>query len=553
MTAVAMTPAVTRPAFGSTLAGTGRLVRFILRRDRVRLSVWTLSVVAFYAYFAVALDAMGPDALAGRALVMETPAGVVMGGPGYGIDDYTVGVAIANEGITWMVLALGIMSVLHVVRHTRAEEESSRSELVRAAPVGRHAPAVAATITLLVVNAVIAVVSALALYGASGRTLPLVDSFGLTVGSGLAAMVFGAVAVVACQITEHGRGATGIGLAAYGLALVLRSAGDLQERHGSLLSWFSPIGWAQQMRAFVDLRWWPTALSVVATLLLLALAAFLASRRDFGGGLVATRGGRAEAPAVLRSPLALVWRQQRSAFGWTGLGMALMWYASGTLLPEILEMGTSGAADNEMFRAVFGGTDPAVFRDGFLAAMMLFAALACAAYAIVLSGRAKGEETAGRAEVLLALSVSRSRWFGAHLVVVGLSTVALMAVSVYAMWLGAVQVGMAEPGLAAYTDVFWTYSVALLVYLGLAAILYAWVPRFASGAWLLLVYSFVVGMFGAVLDLPAGAEAVSPLEWLPEGFGAAPEAARMIALAAVAALLLVLALVGFRRRDLESS
>ncbi|MDR7383631.1 ABC transporter permease [Promicromonospora iranensis] len=553
MTAVALAPAVPRPSFGSTLSGTGRLVRFMLRRDRVRLSVWTLSVVAFYAYFAVALDAMGPEALAGRALVMETPAGIVMGGPGYGIDNYTVGVAIANEGITWVVLALGIMSVLHVVRHTRAEEESSRSELVRAAPVGRHAPAVAAVITLFVVNAVIAVVSALALYGASGEAMPLADSFGLTVGSGLAAMVFGAVAVVACQITEHGRGATGIGLAAYGLALVLRSAGDIQERHGSLLSWFSPIGWAQQMRAFVDLRWWPTALSVVAILVLLVLGAFLASRRDFGGGLVATRGGRADAPASLRSPLALAWRQQRSAFGWTALGMALMWYASGTLLPEILEMGVSGAEDNEMFQAVFGGTDPAVFRDGFLSAMMLFAALACAAYAIVMSGRAKAEETAGRAEVLLALAVSRSRWFGAHLVVVGLSTVVLMAVSVYAMWAGAVQVGMDEPGLAAYTDVFWTYSVALLVYLGLAAALYAWVPRFASAVWLLLVYSFVVGMFGAVFDLPEGAEAISPLNWLPAGFGEAPETASMVGLGAVAAVLLGLALLGFRWRDLQSS
>jgi ABC-2 type transport system permease protein len=525
----------------------------MLRRDRVRLSVWTLSVVAFYAYFAVALDAMGPQALAARALVMETPAGIVMGGPGYGIENYTVGVAIANEGITWMVLALGIMSVLHVVRHTRAEEESSRSELVRAAPVGRHAPAVAAIITLFVVNAVIAIASALALYGASGESMPLADSFGLTVGSGLAAMVFGAVAVVACQITEHGRGATGIGLAAYGLALVLRSAGDIQERHGSLLSWLSPIGWAQQMRAFVDLRWWPAALSVVAILVLLSLGAFLASRRDFGGGLVATRGGRADASASLRSPLALVWRQQRSAFGWTALGMALMWYASGTLLPEILEMGVSGAADNEMFQAVFGGTDPAVFRDGFLSAMMLFAALACAAYAIVMSGRARAEEAAGRAEVLLALAVSRSRWFGAHLVVVGLSTVVLMAVSVYAMWAGAVQVGMDEPGLAAYTDVFWTYSVALLVYLGLAAALYAWVPRLASAAWLLLVYSFVVGMFGAVFDLPAGAEAVSPLDWLPAGFGAAPEAANMAGLGAAVVALLTLAFVGFRRRDLQSS
>ena len=88
---------------------------------------------------------------------METPAGHRHGRTRLRLENYTAGVAMANEGITWVVLALAIISVLHVVRHTRAEEESSRSELVRAAAVGRHAPAVAAVITLVVVNAVIAV------------------------------------------------------------------------------------------------------------------------------------------------------------------------------------------------------------------------------------------------------------------------------------------------------------------------------------------------------------------------------------------------------------
>jgi ABC-2 type transport system permease protein len=95
--------------------------------------------------------------------------------------------------------------------------------------------------------------------------------------------------------------------------------------------------------------------------------------------------------------------------------------------------------------------------------------------------------------------------------------------------------------------------VALLVYLGLAAALYAWVPRFASATWLLLVYSFVVGMFGAVFDLPEGAEAISPLDWIPAGFGEAPETAGMVGLGAVVAVLFALAFAGFRRRDLQSN
>lgn len=69
---------------GSTLTGTGSLVRFILRRYRLRLSLWTASMVLFYAYFTVALDTVFADEAPrqGRAAVMKTPAGIVMGGPG---------------------------------------------------------------------------------------------------------------------------------------------------------------------------------------------------------------------------------------------------------------------------------------------------------------------------------------------------------------------------------------------------------------------------------------------------------------------------------------
>ena len=45
-----------------------------------------------------------------------------------------------------------------------------------------------------------------------------------------------------------------------GVVYLARAFGDMQQTHGSWLSWTSPIGWAQQMRAFVDLRWWPLAL-----------------------------------------------------------------------------------------------------------------------------------------------------------------------------------------------------------------------------------------------------------------------------------------------------
>jgi ABC-2 type transport system permease protein len=539
---------------GSTLTGTGSLVRFILRRDRLRLGVWTASMVLFYAYFTAALDTVFADQAArqGRAAVMETPAGIVMAGPGYGLDDYTTGAAMANEGITWVVLALAILSILLVVRHTRAEEESGRSELVRAAAVGRHAPAVAAVITLLVVNAVIALLSALAMTGVSEGELDLTNALAMTVGSGLSALVFGAVAVVMCQITEHARAATGASLAVFAVAFVVRAIGDMQQQGGSALSWFSPIAWAQQMRAFVDLRWWPAALSVVTIVVLLWLGAVLASRRDFGGGMIASRGGRADARASLRGPFALAWVQQRTALLWSCLGLGLMWYASGTLMPEIDTMIGEVVESNPVAQQVFGA-DPAALSLNFLGIMILYAALCCAAYAIVMAVRPKVEESSGRIELALSLPLSRSHWLGAQLLVAGLGTLVLLAVSVYAMWAGAVSVGWEDQSFGDYTKVVVTHLPALLMYLGLTAALFAWVPRATGLGWVLIAYTFVIGMFGDLFDLPRWTSRISPFSWVPTPFVETAQAGDLIGLWAVAIALFAVAFVGFRRRDLVTN
>jgi ABC-2 type transport system permease protein len=553
MSAAVATPSSTRatPRSGSTLTGTGALVRFMLRRDRVRLTVWALSLVAFYAYFTFALDTVFADPVAqqGRAAVMETPAGIVMGGPGYGLDSYTTGVAMSNEGITWVVLALAIFSVLHVVRHTRAEEESSRSELVRAAVVGRHAPAVAALITLVAVQAVIAVLSALAMIGVGD--LAVADSLAMTVGSGLSALVFGAVALVACQIFGGARAAIGASLAVFAVAFVVRAVGDMRETGGSALSWFSPIAWAQQMRAFVDLRWWPAALSVVAIVVLLVVGSMLASRRDFGAGMVADRPGRADARGSLRSPAAMAWLQQRGALLWSGLGLGLMWFASGTLMPEIDTMIGDVIAENPVAQEIFGA-DPDQLAVTFLDVMILFAALCCAAYAVVMAQRPKGEESVGRIEVVLAHPVGRSRWLGAQVAVAAIGTVVLMVVSVYTTWLGAVVVGWEQQTFGDYSLVLWTYLPALGVFLGLVVALYGWAPRLTGLGWALLAWTFVAGMFGSVFDLPDWAFRLSPFDWVPTAFSGESSAGDLAVLWAVTIGLVLLGFVGFRRRDLQS-
>jgi ABC-2 type transport system permease protein len=536
------------PAFGSTLTGTGRLLRFMLRRDRLRLVVWPLGVALLYAGALGEYAILGddPEGMAARAALMTTPAMISMAGPGYGVDNYTPGAAAANELILWLVLTLAVMSILQIVRHTRAEEESSRSELVRAGAVGRHASSVAALLQVLIANVLVAGVTGLVLVA---YEFDAAQSFTMTFSIALGALVFGAVALVAAQVMEHGRGAIGISLAVLGAAYSLRAIGDIQEEHGSVLSWLSPIGWVQQTRVFVDMRWWPLGLCAAAIVLLIALAAVLGSRRDFGAGLVAVRGGRADAAPTLTGPLTLAFVQQRTGLLWTTLGLGLMWFASGGVVEAVPEMAES-VADNPVYAAMLGQSDDMI--RTFLGIFGLYAGSGAAAYAVAMTLRAKAEEEGGRAELALARPVGRARWFASGLVWALLGSAVVHVSGVLALWAGANLSGVDEPGFHDYLELALAYLPALAVVAAFAATLYAWLPKLTGLAWALFGYVFVVGMFADLFGLPDWARGISPFWWVGDPMLEGVEASHMWGLSGVAVLLFLLAFAGFRRRDVPS-
>ncbi|NEC74541.1 ABC transporter permease, partial [Streptomyces rochei] len=149
------------------MAGTGTLVRFALRRDRVRLPVWilalllgTLSTANSYA------ELYGtPEDRANAVETMGSPAGLAMSGPRHYLDDYTSGAMLGHQMLGFTAVLVGLMSVLVITRHTRAEEETGRAELLRSTVVGRHAHLAAALSVAALANLVLGLLLALGLGG----------------------------------------------------------------------------------------------------------------------------------------------------------------------------------------------------------------------------------------------------------------------------------------------------------------------------------------------------------------------------------------------------
>ncbi len=149
----------------SDLTATTDLVRFALRRDRVKLPIWIVAIGLGMLYAVSALPTVYATQAERqvRAELMKSPAATMMSGPGYGLDNYTLGAMITNEMVLWLAVPAAMMSIFLVVRPTRAEEETGRAELIRSAVVGRYAAPVSTLIVASLANVGVAVLTALAM------------------------------------------------------------------------------------------------------------------------------------------------------------------------------------------------------------------------------------------------------------------------------------------------------------------------------------------------------------------------------------------------------
>ncbi|MFD3356336.1 ABC transporter permease [Streptomyces fradiae] len=520
------------------LAGTGVLLRLALRRDRVMLPVWVLVLGTLVVSGNGSIAALYPTAADRAALAASMTANSSLRslyGPVFGD---SVGALVAwRFGVFAAVLA-AVMSLIVVVRHTREEEETGRQEMLSAAMVGRRAPLTAALLAALVANTALALIITAGLAGrGAGGALAL----GLAVG--LTGMVFATAAAVAAQLTEGARLAKGLTAAVLGAAFTLRAAGDAGDAAGgSLLTWLSPVGWAENVRAFAGDRWWVLLLPVAAVLVQGLTAYELASRRDVGMSFLPSRPGPAE--GRLATAGALAWRLQRGGLaGWT-----VGFLAAGAVFGGMVEGAADLVGQNEQAREIFqrmGGAQ--ALSDAFLSALLGLFGMVASLYAVGSVLRLHGEETSQRAEPLLAAPVGRLRWAAGHLVIAFGGSVLLLLAAGTGMYLS---YGRDFGGVLAAAAV---QLPAVWLLGGVAVLLHGAVPRAAVAAWAVAGLAVAVGWVGPALDLPQAVLNLSPFGHLPKLPGAAMEWPPVLVLTAGAALLVAAGLAGLRRRDLVTA
>jgi ABC-2 type transport system permease protein len=519
------------------------MVRLILRRDRIRLPLWiggiTIGIAAIAQSYADTYPTQ--EALNNRAELAGSPLFKAFNGPGYGLDDYTLGAMVANESLYIGVILVALMSILLVVRHTRAEEESGRAELVRSTVVGRHAAMMANVFVVGMANVAVGLLVTAGL--ASGlEELDWTGSLAYGLSMLATGLVFTGVGAVAAQVSEYGRGAVGLGVAVLAATYLMRAVGDAAE---SGLSWISPLMWSLATRPYVDERWWPLLLSIALAAGLLITAIALSARRDVGSGIVPPRPGPAIPTDRLVSITGVAARLQRTGvLAWTG-GALVLGASFGALADEVEEF----ASGNEQIQELFSATAGISLLDSFLAAIVLMIVLIATSAAIQSMMRARHEELAGRAEPVLATAVSRDRWIGGHLAVALATGIVVAMAGVTGL---GVTAAVSRGDWSLLADLILagvTYLPAIALVVGLAVALFGNLPRAMPLTWLFLANGIVVGLLGDALGLPAWARNLSPFDHIPRLPGTEVDLLPIATVALVAAALIAAGMTGFRRRD----
>jgi ABC-2 type transport system permease protein len=440
---------------------------------------------------------------------------------------------------------LAILAFMLVVRHTRAEEEAGRFELLGSTGVGRFAVLTAGLMIGIGTCVLIGLLSTVGLI-ASGLPVPGSVAFGLAwAATGCA---FSAVGALAAQLTTGGRTASGIAAAFLGVAYMVRAVADASGVGGggaAWLSWLSPIGWDQQVRPFADERW-PVLLLLVAFAVATTVGAFaLASRRDLGAGLLADRPGSGTASAGLSSPLGLSWRLQRGTFVAWLVALLLGGAIVGSIASQVGGMLNSPQAKDLITK--LGGTQG--LTDAYLALELAAFGSIISIFGMQTAMRLRSEEVGLRAEAVLSTAVGRVRWLAGYATVALAGTAALILMAGAASGAGhAAQIGDASQIGRLIGDAA-VQIPAAFVMVGLVVAVFGLFPRFTTATWGVLVAFILLGEFGALFNLPHWVMNVSPFANVPQMPGGNVNVVSMVVLLAIAAALLAVGAFGFSRRD----
>jgi ABC-2 type transport system permease protein len=335
-----------------------------------------------------------------------------------------------------------------------------------------------------------------------------------------------------------------MGGAVLGIDFALRVIADTADV--SAVHWCSPLGWIEELRPFAGAQPLVLLLPAAATILLLAAGLAIELRRDVGAGLLTPRDEvRNPSMRFLRSPAALALRAEFTSLAVWIAGVGAFAFIIGTVSKSVAS-GISADLQERLSKLGIKIATP----SGYIGLTFLFFIFAISLFCCSQIAAVREDEAEGRLETLFALNAGRVCWLSERLLLAVFGATLLGVVSGLGAALGATAVG-ADVSFPSLLGAGFNALPPSLLFLGIAALLFAVAPRIGAGAaYALVTLAFVWEMVGALLDVPSWMLGLSPFHQVglvPAASFRPVPAAIMLAIGTASA---ALAVIRFRNRDL---
>ncbi|GAA4063116.1 tetronasin resistance protein [Amphibacillus indicireducens] len=518
-----------------------------LKRDWKKIMIWVLGVGLFSAGFVPAFEEIAKgQGLIGMFETMQNPAMVSIVGPTpiETATNYTIGAMYAHQMLLFCGLFAMIIAALHVVGHTRKEEDLGLTELVRSFQIGRQANSFATIIEVLLVNSLLALLIGGTLTSFGTDTISIQGSFLFGLSVAMAGLIGAAIALVMAQIMPNSAGATGSTLGIIGLLYITRAATDISN---ITFSMFNPLGWLYLTYPFTNNNWLPIFFALIFCIIMVMIAFALEGRRDMGAGYLPEREGRAYAKQSLLSVHGLFIKINKGVIISWLISFLILGAAYGAIYGDM----QSFLESNDLLQQMFTQSGVSI-EESFTATIMMVMMGLVAILPIVIINKLFSVEQRLYLSQLHATKVTRGQFYWTNIslaIVIGAIGI-LFAAGGLGITALTVMEDHTTMNLTDFLIAGYNFLPAVLFFTALAALALGWAPKLGKFIYVYLGYSFILNYFSGILDLPDWFLKTAIKSWIPqmpvESFKVIP----FIVITTVSIILMTIGYLGYKKRDM---
>ncbi|MFE6167815.1 ABC transporter permease [Viridibacillus arvi] len=519
-----------------------------LKRDWNKIIVWVLAVGLFSSAFIPAFQEIAKgDGLLGMYETLQNPAMTSMVGPSpiETASDYTLGAMYAHEMLLLCALVAMIITVLHVISHTRKEEDLGLTEIVRSFQVGRQANALATIMETIFINGLLALFITGVMLSFGADTISAEGSFLFGVSVGIAGIIGAGIGLVMAQIMPTSSGATGAALGIIGLLYIVRAGTDVSNAD---LSMINPLSWTYLTYPFTENNWLPFIFALVFSVIMVVIAFVLEGNRDIGAGYLPEKVGPENAKKSLLSVRGLFIKLNRGVIISWLIAFVIMGAAYGSIYGDM----QSFIESNELMKQMFGHSDVSI-EESFTGTIMMVLICLVSILPIVLVNKLFSEESGSHLNQIYATKITRSQLYWTNI------TIAIFAGIVGILFAAGGLGGTAVTAMgdSSTMNMFnflaagYNFLPTVLFFTSLAALALGWIPKLGKVVYVYLAYSFLLNYFGGILDLPEWFIKTAIQSWIPQMPMEDFDALVFITITVISIVLMVVGFLGYSRRDMK--